>query len=82
MTGYLLALCMELAGFLVGGCPTTNEPFALYRSSALDAGMVIYVARFDAPGMQDGGNAINCATAASLFQNQPGVTVRYWCQAI
>lgn len=83
MTGFLLDLCFAVyAGFLAGGCPAEAGPYALYRGSPTDAAMEIYVATFDAAGLEPGGNAINCATAASLFQGQPGVTIRYWCEAL
>ncbi|MBF9029774.1 hypothetical protein HKCCE3408_05140 [Rhodobacterales bacterium HKCCE3408] len=51
----------------------------LYRNSVLDQTMRVHVATFDA---DDGEryNAENCQIAAHLFQNQPGVTVRYWCE--
>lgn len=58
-----------------------NSVFTLYRSSAITNGesMRIHVASFDA---SDGEkyNSENCEVAKVLFQNQPGVTVRYWCE--
>ena len=45
------------------------------------AGVRIHVATFDAD-YKDGEryNQSNCDIARQLFQNQPGVTVRYWCE--
>lgn len=55
--------------------------YTLYRSSAVDGGRTwrLHVATFDAV---DGAeyNQGNCDVAMSLFQAQPGVTVKYWCE--
>ncbi len=52
----------------------------LYRSSAIDSTMRLHIATFDA---DEGAayNSENCQIAAQLFQGQPGVTVRYWCES-
>jgi hypothetical protein len=39
----------------------------------------IHVATFDSSYGEDY-NRENCQIALGLFQNQPGVTVRYWCE--
>lgn len=39
----------------------------------------VHVATFDA-GEGEEYNRENCQTAQQLFQSQPGVTVRYWCE--
>jgi len=56
-----------------------DETFVLYRNSVLDENMRIHVATFDST---DGGayNRENCEVAQSLFQGQPGVKVKYWCE--
>ena len=60
-------------------CTPADGNFTLYRNSAIDANMRIHVASFDAA---DGAkyNNENCNVAGELFKNQPGVTVRYWCE--
>lgn len=45
--------------------------------------MRIHVATFDVTEEDGGGptyNSENCQIAAELFQAQPGVTARYWCE--
>lgn len=39
------------------------------------------MATFDANDAGPDYNRENCAIAARLFMAQPGVTVRYWCEA-
>lgn len=58
--------------------------YTLYRNSALPvngAAFRIHVATFDAyEGKAEGYNRENCDIARNLFQEQLGVTVRYWCE--
>ena len=54
--------------------------YTLYRSSAIDLLARVHVATFDASDGDDY-NRENCDIARVLFQDQPGVTVRYWCEA-
>jgi len=63
---------------LISGC-SDNSSYTLYRNSALDSSMRIHVATFDSA---DGNNynSENCSIAQELFQNQNGVTVKYWCE--
>lgn len=53
--------------------------YTLYRNSMLDITMRIHVATFDAVAGQKY-NIENCLVAADLFQYQPGVKVRFWCE--
>lgn len=59
----------------------TNESYTLYRNSPLDVGesMRIHVATFDTEHGEDY-NRQNCEIARELFQQQPGVIARYWCE--
>lgn len=69
----------RLAALGVAACGPGDDPYTLYRSSAIKEHMRIHVATFDA----DAGrhyNMDNCEIARGLFQAQPGVTVRYWCE--
>ena len=67
---------------LLSGCGSDNT-YTLYRSGAGGSSvadeMRIHVATFDADE-KAAYNRENCDVAKDLFQNQPGVTVRYWCE--
>ena len=66
------------AALLLFGCNDSNS-YTLYRNSVLDKGMRLHVATFDS-GDGDAYNKENCDIASGLFQRQPGVAVRYWCE--
>lgn len=75
---------LKLAGITAsltfgGSVPSFADIYTLYRSSVLDAAMRIHVATFDAE-ISDDYNSENCEVAKSLFQDQDGVSVRYWCE--
>jgi hypothetical protein len=57
-----------------------STTFKLYRESVAPVLERVHVATFDAPHGRDY-NFENCWTAAELFAGQPGVSVRYWCEA-
>ena len=61
------------------GCAADSETFTLYRNSVTDESMRIHVATFDA---SDGGayNKGNCEQAQLLFQAQPGIKTKFWCE--
>lgn len=65
------------------GPSAASEVFTLYRSSVIPGGDAarVHVATFDAGEMGDDYNLENCLIAAGLFAGQPGVSVRYWCEA-
>lgn len=48
-------------------------------SPAFSATLCIHTATFDASESGDY-NSSNCDIAKHLFQEQPGVTARYWCE--
>lgn len=88
MKKIFLTLATCLAIFLlvevqagIGFRTSEDDVFTLYRSSAVNGGATwrLHVATFDA---SDGKayNLENCETAKSLFQAQPMVTVRFWCE--
>lgn len=69
-----------LVPLLVAACePSGHASYTLYRNSVTDSGMRVHVATFDA---RDGGdyNQDNCEQARELFQTQPGVATRFWCE--
>ncbi len=71
-------LCMMGAVVALMGCNIESDTFTLYRSSVVGAER-IHVASFDT---KDGTeyNEANCRLAGDLFQQQPGVKVRFWCE--
>ena len=56
-----------------------KQMLTLYRNSVIDSEMRIHIATFNA---KDGYryNSENCFLAANLFQKQPGVKTRFWCE--
>lgn len=65
---------------LLGGCGGSDAVETLYRSSILDENARIHVATFDAAEKR-AYNQENCRQAQELFQAQPGVKTRFWCEA-
>jgi hypothetical protein len=61
------------------GCSSSDSSYTLYRNSPIDEHMRVHVATFDAKDGHDY-NMSNCQTAQDLFQNQKGVTAKYWCE--
>lgn len=75
-----MGLAVALAG--CSAPASDGQTYTLYRESVSPAGEPIervHVATFDANQSGDY-NRYNCFTARDLFQGQPGVTVRYWCE--
>jgi hypothetical protein len=71
--GYLLT---SLAGIALASDPAV---YTLYRNSLTDRTMRLHVATFDtADG--EAYNRANCELAATLFQQQPGVKTKFWCE--
>lgn len=62
---------------LLAGCSQAGPSYTLYRTG-LD-GSRVHVATFDA-NESGSYNEENCLLAASMFQDQPGLVVRYWCE--
>jgi hypothetical protein len=59
------------------GCD--GEAYTLYRSSVIMPDGRLHIATFDAAD-GDRYNDENCRAAQTLFQAQPDVKVRYWCE--
>lgn len=68
-----------LAAALAVGCGTSESTFTLYRNSVTDVNMRIHVASFDAVD-GEAYNRENCEQAKELFQAQPGVKTKFWCE--
>lgn len=60
-------------------CDSDRDVFTLYRNSVLNENARIHVATFDAHE-KEGYNRENCQQAQVLFQAQPGVLTRFWCE--
>jgi hypothetical protein len=61
------------------GCGMGNDSFTLYRNSVMDKDLRIHVASFDAADGETY-NKENCEQAQQLFQSQPGVKTKFWCE--
>jgi hypothetical protein len=64
----------------VAACGPSETIETLYRNSLLDENARIHVATFDAAESR-AYNQENCRQAQELFQAQPGVRTRFWCEA-
>ena len=65
---------------ILGTTVSANETAAtLYRNSVLNENARYHIATFDT-NEGDAYNWENCQLAAKLFQAQPGVTTRFWCE--
>jgi outer membrane biogenesis lipoprotein LolB len=61
------------------GSTSDGQVSTLYRNSVTDENMRIHIATFDASEKEEY-NRGNCGQAQLLFQNQPGVKTRFWCE--
>jgi hypothetical protein len=65
---------------IFGTTAVANETAAtLYRNSILDKTTRMHIATFDA-SHGEAYNWENCQIAAQLFQNQPLVETKFWCE--
>ena len=74
---FTLAAAFALSG--ASYAAPAGDAYTLYRNSALDSKGLLHVATFDA---EDGAayNRENCDQARKLFQAQPGVKTKFWCE--
>ena len=76
-------LILSAMAVLLAGCGNENI-YTLYRSAVGFPELRIHVATFDADDSKDPQfktyNQDNCQIASQLFQAQPNMTVRYWCE--
>ncbi len=76
----LFACCAAISATTTAA-PDDNSGvvFTLYRNSAVNGTLRMHVATFDAA---DGKaySLANCDHAADLFEGQPGVKTRFWCE--
>jgi hypothetical protein len=71
-------LLLSITSSLVG-CSSGNDTFTLYRNSVMDENMRIHVASFNAVD-GEAYNRENCELAQQLFQTQPEVKTKFWCE--
>jgi len=76
MTKFISSFCIF---FIFNSCSRESEIFTLYRNSLDYPEMRIHVASFDA-NEDEKYNSENCDVAQKLFQAQPLVKVRFWCE--
>lgn len=74
----LFACCAAISATATAATDDTAV-FTLYRNSAVNGALRMHVATFDAA---DGKayNMANCSHTADLFESQPGVKTRFWCE--
>lgn len=75
-----LTLAVACAGVTKAQTTDEGKIYTLYRSSLVGGDMRVHVGTFDAEYEDETYNRENCFLAAALFQQQPGVTVKYWCE--
>ena len=75
----LFACCAAISATTTAATDDNSVVFTLYRNSAVNGTLRMHVATFDAA---DGKayNLANCDHAADLFEGQPGVKTRFWCE--
>ena len=73
-----ILLSLPVLGLVIG-CVSSDENSTLYRNSITDENIRIHVASFDAADGEPY-NRGNCDQAQLLFQAQPGVKTKFWCE--
>ena len=74
----MLGLCIMIAGVALLGCSDATV-YTLYRNSVVIENARLHVATFDTADGEPY-NSENCQAARDLFQQQPGVKTRFWCE--
>jgi hypothetical protein len=78
MTTFLRTI-LALLVVVAAGCSSDGKTFTLYRNSVTDENMRLHVASFNATE-GEAYNKGNCEQAQKLFQAQPGVKTKFWCE--
>lgn len=58
---------------------SAKDTYTLYRNGVTADSLRMHIATFDAREVGDY-NRGNCEQARELFQTQPGVRTRFWCE--
>ena len=74
-----LFLAITATGCGKSSSPGEGEIYVLYRNSVVDESMRLHIATFDA-GEAENYNRGNCDQARELFQAQPSVKTKFWCE--
>ena len=74
-----LFLAIAAAGCMKLSSPGEGEIYVLYRNSVVDESMRLHIATFDASEAENY-NRGNCDQARELFQAQPSVKTKFWCE--
>ena len=74
-----LVLLGVVIGWFVRWQTGNGTAYTLYRNSAMGSLERIHIATFDA-SEADSYNNENCQQAQTLFQQQPGLAVKFWCE--
>ena len=74
----ILTLCAVTIIFLTA-CSPDEQSYTLYRNSVTDSNLRLHVAAFDATESEEY-NRGNCEQAQLLFQSQPRIKTRFWCE--
>jgi hypothetical protein len=69
----------SIAVTLASSAFATESIYSLYRTSLVDGVAKVHIATFDTTNGGDY-NLENCQLTAELFQNQPNVETKFWCE--
>jgi hypothetical protein len=64
---------------MIGCTQSKDEVYTLYRNSIVNPSMRIHVATFNAVDGEAYNNE-NCNLAVHLFQAQPNIATKFWCE--
>ena len=76
---YKLTVILSIVGLASCSMAGSSHTYTLYRSSTVGEVDRIHVATFDATDGEQY-NKENCQLAAGLFQQQPGIKTKFWCE--
>ena len=75
-----ILLCVSMPAYSGFGFRVSKDKvYTLYRNAFFETNARTHVATFDADE-SEAYNKENCEIARDLFQDQPGVSVTYWCE--
>lgn len=74
-----LKILLAILTLFIFGCKDESNVYTLYRSSIVDTDLRVHIASFNTDE-KESYNKENCFLAASLFQDQPFVETKFWCE--
>jgi hypothetical protein len=74
------AAVMALLASVAGCSLSDSDTYTLYRTSVVLPDARLHVGTFDAADGGERYNRENCEQALELFQAQPGIKTRFWCE--